>query len=246
MAESLGLGYFVTGAIVTVMIVSVIIAWRLKIDSVLTFWIGYILTRPLGASIGDFLSQTPANGGLGLGPTMTTFLFVSAILVTVVYLSVTKKDQMIEKIALQHEAIERSERGHLFWQISGMMLVLVLIAGGGYFVGHAQRNRPPVAATANAPLGDLSAFKRIVHDTLALVRAGKLADAKTRITDLETAWDDAESQIKPISPEDWSKIDSQIDKALRQLRAVHQDPKGCETSLSSLMDVLDSLDRHEK
>ena len=53
----------------------------------LSFWIAYILTRPLGASIGDYLSQPRADGGLGLGTTVTSALFLGAILVVVVYLS---------------------------------------------------------------------------------------------------------------------------------------------------------------
>ena len=62
-------------------------------NAVLAFWIAYILTRPLGASIGDFLSQAPGDGGLGLGTTVTSFIFLGAILVLVIYLTATKKDQ---------------------------------------------------------------------------------------------------------------------------------------------------------
>jgi uncharacterized membrane-anchored protein len=60
----------------------------------LAFWIAYILTRPLGASIGDYLSQHRVDGGLGLGTTATSLLFLSAILTVVVYLTVTKKDRI--------------------------------------------------------------------------------------------------------------------------------------------------------
>jgi hypothetical protein len=59
---------------------------------VLAFWIAYILTRPLGASTGDLLSQPRADGGLGLGTTVTTVAFLVAILAVVVFLSVTKRD----------------------------------------------------------------------------------------------------------------------------------------------------------
>lgn len=66
--------------------------------AVFTFWIAYILTRPLGASIGDYLSQAQSDGGLGLGTTVTSFIFLAAILVLVVYLTITKKDE-IKKIS---------------------------------------------------------------------------------------------------------------------------------------------------
>lgn len=61
--------------------------------AVLAFWLAYILTRPLGASIGDYLSQDQANGGLGLGTTVTSAIFLVAILGLVVYLTITKKDE---------------------------------------------------------------------------------------------------------------------------------------------------------
>ncbi|MCB0091574.1 MAG: hypothetical protein KDE54_26970, partial [Caldilineaceae bacterium] len=71
MAEGLSLGYLVTGLIVFAMIATVIAAWRFGLDDDLAFWIAYILTRPLGASIGDYLTQAPSNGGLGLGAALT-------------------------------------------------------------------------------------------------------------------------------------------------------------------------------
>ncbi len=65
---------------------------RMSTNAVWAFWIAYILTRPLGASIGDYLSQSQSDGGLGLGTTVTSFIFLAAILATVIYLIVTKKD----------------------------------------------------------------------------------------------------------------------------------------------------------
>ncbi|MDD5435453.1 MAG: hypothetical protein PH343_08495 [Nitrospira sp.] len=63
-------------------------------NAVLAFWLIYILTRPLGASIGDYLSQARADGGLGLGPTTTSALFLITILGMVVYLTLTRKDEI--------------------------------------------------------------------------------------------------------------------------------------------------------
>ena len=66
--------------------------FKFKWNAVLSFWIAYILTRPLGASIGDFLSQARADGGLGLGTVITSVIFLIAILGTVIYLTISKKD----------------------------------------------------------------------------------------------------------------------------------------------------------
>ena len=59
----------------------------------LAFWLAYIMTRPLGASIGDFMSQhSHKYGGLGLGTTGTSYIFLGCILALVVWLSITRRD----------------------------------------------------------------------------------------------------------------------------------------------------------
>ncbi|CAN5145240.1 membrane protein [soil metagenome] len=92
-AESFKLGYLVSaimfGALITIVATFHL---RFKLNAVLAFWIAYILTRPLGASIGDYLSQSHDNGGLGLGMVGTSALFLVAIVIVVIYLSITKKD----------------------------------------------------------------------------------------------------------------------------------------------------------
>src|SRR3954452_18579534 len=75
------------------LILAVLVAWRLGMGPVLSFWLAYILTRPLGANIGDSLASTRADGGLGLGTLGTSVLFLGTILAVVVYLTVTDKDR---------------------------------------------------------------------------------------------------------------------------------------------------------
>ena len=66
---------------------------RFKLNAVLAFWLAYILTRPLGASIGDWMSQNSHKyGGLGLGTTGTSYIFLGCILALVTYLSITRRD----------------------------------------------------------------------------------------------------------------------------------------------------------
>jgi uncharacterized membrane-anchored protein len=92
-AEELSLGYWVSALIFGSLIAAVTVArFRFRLNAVLAFWIAYILTRPLGASIGDYLSQPPRHGGLGLGTIGTSVLFLSTILALVVYLTRTKRD----------------------------------------------------------------------------------------------------------------------------------------------------------
>ena len=79
-------------------------------NAVVAFWVVYILTRPLGASIGDFLSQAKADGGLGLGTTVTSAIFLAAILACVVYLSVTRVDRPATDGVAQSDALPVGER----------------------------------------------------------------------------------------------------------------------------------------
>jgi uncharacterized membrane-anchored protein len=75
------------------LIAAVFVAWRLGAGPVLSFWLAYILTRPLGANIGDYLGSPHADGGLGLGTFGTSVIFLTAILLVVVFLTRTHKDQ---------------------------------------------------------------------------------------------------------------------------------------------------------
>lgn len=94
-AERLKLGYGNSFIVFALSIGFIAVLWKSKVlNSVFAFWAVYILTRPLGASIGDFLSQEKRAGGLGLGTTVTSFIFLTAIAVTVTYLVKSKRDQI--------------------------------------------------------------------------------------------------------------------------------------------------------
>jgi uncharacterized membrane-anchored protein len=92
-AERLNVGYAWSLALFAGAIALVAAAhYWLDLNAVCAFWIAYILTRPLGASTGDLLSQPRHAGGLGLGTTTTSFVFLAAILAVVAFLSITKRD----------------------------------------------------------------------------------------------------------------------------------------------------------
>ncbi len=94
-SEGLGVGYLGTGLLCAGLIAVITIGWRLGLNAVLAFWLAYILTRPLGASLGDFLAQPTDNGGLGLGVTVTSIIFLTAIVLVVVYLTIRKPDVIV-------------------------------------------------------------------------------------------------------------------------------------------------------
>jgi uncharacterized membrane-anchored protein len=78
--EALGLGFQWGVVAFGVLIALTMLAFYLGANSVLTFWIAYILTRPLGASLGDLLSQSREYGGLGLGAMFTSVIFLAIII----------------------------------------------------------------------------------------------------------------------------------------------------------------------
>ena len=91
-SESWHLGYALSGLIFAALIGLVIIGYyAFKANAVLAFWIAYILTRPLGASLGDYLSQRHSHGGLGLGTTKTSIAFLIIFVGSGVYWSISNK-----------------------------------------------------------------------------------------------------------------------------------------------------------
>ena len=93
-AEQFSLGYGVSIAIFGGVIALITLAfYAFKLNAVLAFWLAYIMTRPLGASIGDFMSQhSKKYGGLGLGTTGTSYIFLGCILALVIFLTITRRD----------------------------------------------------------------------------------------------------------------------------------------------------------
>jgi uncharacterized membrane-anchored protein len=123
-AEKLELGFLPSAGIFAGAIALVAIAhFRFKLNAILAFWIAYILTRPLGASIGDYLSQPVEETGLGLGTILTSAIFLATILALVVYLTVSKRD-LIAVSASEAQLDQRPEPSGL--RVAGESSVLVV------------------------------------------------------------------------------------------------------------------------
>ncbi len=91
-AEGLGLGYLSAGLAYTAVIGAIALAYFVfKINGILAFWLAYIFTRPMGASFGDLVSQPTDAGGLGLGTTVTSLIFLFCIAAVIAFMTLTRE-----------------------------------------------------------------------------------------------------------------------------------------------------------
>jgi uncharacterized membrane-anchored protein len=102
LSEQLELGYLAAlGIFAAAIAVVAVLHFGLRMNAILSFWLAYILTRPLGASIGDYLASPVEEGGLGLGTNLTSIIFLGTILALVVFLAITKRDVTEAKPAVE-------------------------------------------------------------------------------------------------------------------------------------------------
>ena len=87
-AEKINIGYWKSALVFAGLIAVVTVAHKVfHANAIAMFWAGYILTRPLGASIGDYMSQAKVDGGLGIGTTGTSAVFLGVIGLVVIYMA---------------------------------------------------------------------------------------------------------------------------------------------------------------
>lgn len=92
-AVTFGWGYLTSGIVFAVLFAIPLVAQaRFGAPEVATFWTAYVITRPLGASVADWLALPPSRGGIGLGTGLVTVLWGLAIAALVAYLAVTRRD----------------------------------------------------------------------------------------------------------------------------------------------------------
>jgi len=217
----------------TFLILSIVVGWRLGANTVLSFWLAYILTRPLGANLGDWLALPKADGGLNLGTAVTSIIFLAAILATVTYLTIKRPDVTERRTPEELEAAlrparERKMLGYYGAVAAAAVTVLVVANHRPHANVSAEEDTgstpstsqlSPQQVSANFPAADIANFRSISQDTLALIGSGNQSAAKKRVTDLETAWDDAQSRLQHLDKTAWTFLDHQIDAVLTAVRA---------------------------
>jgi uncharacterized membrane-anchored protein len=240
------------------LITSIAIGWRAGANPVLSFWLAYILTRPLGANLGDWLASASANHGLGLGTALTSGVFLAAILATVGYLTVSRRDVMGSDHDTRPAAVATTPlRQRLmlgYYAAAAVVTGALLVWAGHNHSGATKSDEEADSNTAAAVTGptpaqpaplpsafppvEMAKFRAIAQDTLSKLRAGDQAGARERVADLETAWDDDEPKLKPMDQTAWHILDKQIDDVLAAIRARTPDPATETQRLNALLAAL--------
>ncbi|MCU7723885.1 hypothetical protein ODJ79_09180 [Actinoplanes sp. KI2] len=260
--EALSLGFRNGVLIFGGLILATWIAYQAGAGQVLTFWIAYVLTRPLGASMGDLLTQDKQFGGLALGASATSILFFAVIIVLV-----TREQLLVNRhgVAEKGAGPAGGHRADLAWAGAGLAVVAALGLGlsathsaasgnssltvadlampaAGQPAGEAPGAAPARKVHPTTRLGDLTSFAAIGNDVEVKVAKNDLSGGKARIKDLEVAWDDAEAGLKPRDPAKWHQLDGEIDDALSALRAGRPSQSDCSSTLTTLITTLNKYD----
>ncbi len=232
------------------LIVAIVIGWRFGANPVLAFWLAYILTRPLGANLGDWLASPSSDRGLGLGTALTSIIFLVLILATVVFLTLTRTD-VLEEDGRSHQPVvatnPRRERIMLgyFAAVAALTGVLLVWAAG----------QPHAAATAEE---DSSVFggrddgsgngdcalpengggevphDRRRHPPTSSDAASKLARRLGSPTS-KPLWDADEATLRPMDQTAWHYLDGRIDTVLTEVRAGHPEAAAEIQALNQLL-----------
>ena len=241
-SEQLGLGYLNTGIIVVMIIACTFLAWKfLNLDGILAFWVAYILTRPLGASLGDYLSQPKINGGLGLGTTVTSVIFLVAILALIIFLAVSKID-ITEKNKTEETTQTSGSKKNVLIQTITVLCIFLVVGIGGYVL--RSNSITPHTDSPRATLtGQLKDFVKIENDMLNKVNSKDFTSAKKRADALEHGWDTSEPKLRNIDGTTWTKIDGTIDVVLAAVRTTNPDANKCKSALNNSLHIINAANK---
>ncbi|MGV9248095.1 COG4705 family protein [Streptomyces sp. NPDC003710] len=223
------------------LIAAITALWRFGANPVLSFWLAYILTRPLGANIGDWLAspkvaQPGEPTGLALGTFTTSLIFLGLILATVVYLTVTRSD-VTETHEATHAAHATGDPRRERVALAGFGLLAVATAGllvwahGQPHVGPAPEEdntsavqMAPGQAVKKFPPAKVAALKALASTSLKDARSGNAKGAHAAAQSLRDLWDADQASLQPLDQTGWTSIDAQMDKVLKTFGIDHSNP----------------------
>lgn len=230
------------------LIAVIALGWRFGANPVLAFWLAYILTRPMGANLGDYLGRGPADGGLGVGLFGTSLIFLVAISAIVLYLTRTRVDVIHpnQQTPPRPTTAGRERLVLAGWAVAASVASVVVGVAASNNTGGAALAEAPAPPTSLAPgqqaqpftAADLAPTTAISKDLLGLVQGGQQKKAAARALDLQTAWDDAAPALQNKNPDRWKALDSQVDAVLKSVGAKTPNTSTETTTLTALLSSL--------
>ncbi|WP_317440947.1 hypothetical protein [Streptomyces collinus] len=223
------------------LIAAITLLWKFGANPVLSFWLAYILTRPLGANIGDWLAspkvaQPGEPTGLALGTFTTSLIFLGLILATVIYLTVTRSDVTETHEATHTPQITADPRRERI-ALAGFGL-LAVATGSLLFWAHSQPHVGPAPEEDNTsavqmapgqavkkfPHAKVAALKTLASTSLKDARSGNATGAHAAAQSLRDLWDADQASLQPLDQTGWTSIDAQMDKVLKTFGIDHSNP----------------------
>lgn len=221
------------------LIASIALLWKFGANPVLSFWLAYILTRPLGANIGDWLalpkvSTNPAEPvGLGLGTFLTSLIFLGAILATVIYLTVSRAD-VLEAYDATHVPAVTTNQARERMGLAGFAVVAILAAGVMIWA----HNQPhvtcdPTGASETMPAcpkpkftaaqasDAIAKYEQLAQTANSQDQAGQLAASHATVQKMRDNWDADASSLQKVNSRAWTAIDTQMDAVLKTYAIDH-------------------------
>ena len=224
------------------LIVAITLLWKFGANPVLSFWLAYILTRPLGANIGDWLAspkvaQNPGDPtGLALGTFTTSLIFLGLILATVVYLTVTRAD-VTETYEATHDPQVTTDplRERLalvgFGMLAVATAVLLVWANSRPHTGPAPETDTtsavqlaPGQAVKHFPPAKVAALKALASTALEDAQSGNAKGAHAATQSLRDLWDADQASLQPLDDTGWTSVDAQMDRVLKTFGIDHPNP----------------------
>jgi hypothetical protein len=220
------------------LIVAIAALWRFGANPVLSFWLAYILTRPLGANIGDWLASPkhatpPEPVGLGLGTLVTSLIFLGAITATVVYLTISRSD-VVETYDATHEPTVTTNRTRERIGLAGFILLAVATAGimtWAHNQPHATCDPtgasetmpacPKAAMTPAETRAAVAKYQGLATKAIAQDQAGDTAASHATVQTMRDDWDADAAALQPVDKATWTALDEQMDAVLKTYAIDH-------------------------
>ncbi|MEE4543093.1 hypothetical protein V2S66_14080 [Streptomyces sp. V4-01] len=225
------------------LIASITVLWRFGANPVLSFWLAYILTRPLGANIGDWLASpktatSPGEPvGLGLGTFATSLIFLSAILATVVYLSISRRDvaeiqQPSRQRTDEPSVATGTRREHValgaFGVVAAATVTLLVWAHHQPHVTCDPTGRSETlpacqkaALTSTQTAAAVAKYEALTRTAIAQDRAGTAAASHATVQRMRDDWDADATSLQAVDHTTWTLLDDQMDAVLETYAIDH-------------------------